>query len=701
MTAPRRGQLPEDDSDTEEDMRRAFPGSRNAQQLASGRWQDLIEPGSVIDVLDSAGKWCECQVVRLVSRGGGSQFVKVRPVPPYDRRADRGSVEDSISIGSRRLAPLGTHTYRIGCAPRPGQRLEVRDQDQVWREAEIVDLRQDRVLVGFTNSGGLRIDLWLNVDSQRVRPCCGDRGADPAAVAAAAAASPENDDQNVRRNRNNAPPQPHVDEDGDDVPVPPRHFVSVPRGRLVVPLRTEHKRAIAAASERYTRYLFALRKHGLRVQPIPGDGNCLFRSVSHQIYGDDRFHGLIRERCMDYMEAERAYFEPYVEGGVEGFAAYVEWKRQNAVWGDDPENAVWGDDPEVQALCEIYDCAAEIWAYDARNGARMLRTFHEATGDSIGNGGAAAAAAGAFSSSGGSAVRVMRLSYYGGGHYDSLVPMEWACAGGYYEGALYAGVMPGVLEAMALERSRARRAQQERAAAAAAAGDGGAAAGAADRVGETAIVELALQQSRDEFDAQPGALEQALAASLSLTDETADVAAATSASELLAMQEEMLASAQAQSEADALAAALSASVRDKAAAAAAAGGSGGAAGKLPPPQRRGAPPAAGAPAAAVLAAEDEEEAELRLALAASLRPQDGSGGSAAAAAAAARADDEAELQRALAASLQADGGSIGGGRGGLSDAEFEALARMQAAELALAQEDDDLRRALQASLEGT
>lgn len=36
--------------------------------------------------------------------------------------------------------------------------------------------------------------------------------------------------------------------------------------------------------------------------PVEGDGNCLFRSVSHQVYGDDRYHGLVRARCMDYME---------------------------------------------------------------------------------------------------------------------------------------------------------------------------------------------------------------------------------------------------------------------------------------------------------------------------------------------------------------------------------------------------------------
>jgi len=39
------------------------------------------------------------------------------------------------------------------------------------------------------------------------------------------------------------------------------------------------------------------------------------------------------------------------------FLRYLDVKRQNAVWGDDPE---------VQALCEIYDRPAEIWAYDSQ-----------------------------------------------------------------------------------------------------------------------------------------------------------------------------------------------------------------------------------------------------------------------------------------------------------------------------------------------
>lgn len=54
-------------------------------------------------------------------------------------------------------------------------------------------------------------------------------------------------------------------------------------------------------------------------------------------------------------QSEAHFFEPYVEGDMAAFLSYLSVKRRDAVWGDDPE---------VQALCEIYDRPAEIWAYD-------------------------------------------------------------------------------------------------------------------------------------------------------------------------------------------------------------------------------------------------------------------------------------------------------------------------------------------------
>ena len=45
----------------------------------------------------------------------------------------------------------------------------------------------------------------------------------------------------------------------------------------------------------------ALKKRGLEMAEQEGDGNCLFRAVSLQIYGDANMHKEVRRRCLDYM----------------------------------------------------------------------------------------------------------------------------------------------------------------------------------------------------------------------------------------------------------------------------------------------------------------------------------------------------------------------------------------------------------------
>lgn len=62
-----------------------------------------------------------------------------------------------------------------------------------------------------------------------------------------------------------------------------------------------------------------------------------------------------RARSLGLRQIEAPFFESYVEGDMAAFLRYLEVKRHNAVWGDDPE---------VQALSEIYNRPAEIWAYD-------------------------------------------------------------------------------------------------------------------------------------------------------------------------------------------------------------------------------------------------------------------------------------------------------------------------------------------------
>ncbi|RHY26908.1 hypothetical protein DYB32_007172 [Aphanomyces invadans] len=132
----------------------------------------------------------------------------------------------------------------------------------------------------------------------------------------------------------------------------------------ITPSEKQRTRRILHSNSCFEHYVHALRQINMRLFAVDGDGNCLFRAVSHQLYGDDRHHGIVRRFCMDYMELQQSFFEPFIVGDMTAFQRYVRYKRQDAVWGDDPE---------LQAICELYDRPAQVFAYDASAGAKRLR----------------------------------------------------------------------------------------------------------------------------------------------------------------------------------------------------------------------------------------------------------------------------------------------------------------------------------------
>ena len=131
--------------------------------------------------------------------------------------------------------------------------------------------------------------------------------------------------------------------------------------------RDSHTRKISEFSDRYGHYVQALEKMNLNIVQVNGDGNCLFRAVAHQIYGDEELHHIVRGFCMDYMQADSIFFSQFVEGGEASFHQYLLAKRTSGCWGDDPE---------IQALSEIYNVTAEIFAYDPNLGVRKLRCVY-------------------------------------------------------------------------------------------------------------------------------------------------------------------------------------------------------------------------------------------------------------------------------------------------------------------------------------
>lgn len=84
-------------------------------------------------------------------------------------------------------------------------------------------------------------------------------------------------------------------------------------------------------------------QHRLKLYPARGDGNCLFRSVSCQVYGDETWHDRVREECMDYMAKDVEHFASFVDGD---YNEYIRTKRQSGTFGDNPE---------IQAIAELYN----------------------------------------------------------------------------------------------------------------------------------------------------------------------------------------------------------------------------------------------------------------------------------------------------------------------------------------------------------
>ncbi|CAI5728859.1 unnamed protein product [Hyaloperonospora brassicae] len=319
----------------------------------------------------------------------------------------------------------------------------------------------------------------------------------------------------------------------DSVPV--RQAQHVERKMDVDAPNVTRRRVIQAQNPRFAHYRDSLeRTLGLRIYDIEGDGNCLFRSVSHQVYGDDRHHALVRAACMDYMESEKEYFEPYVVGDMAAFMRYLRHKRCDGVWGDDPE---------LQALCELYDRPAEVFAYDPMCGFRKLRCLHE-------------------SSSLCRSRPPIRLSYYGGGHYDSLTGPD-------HQASLLCEA-PGQWEQRHIGYSRRINSRETR----------DDATGVEQQVHarsnrertEVEQLEHILMLSRNEFDAMDTSLEETL--KLSLAEHGGDapsaqaqarreleaIKEATRESEVAAIQAELLAKAKAESEKEQMKSAIQASL---------------------------------------------------------------------------------------------------------------------------------------------
>lgn len=100
-----------------------------------------------------------------------------------------------------------------------------------------------------------------------------------------------------------------------------------------------------------------LKSGGLWIKEVEADGACLFRAFADQLGGDGGgAHAQLRERCVDFMQAHREDFEPFL---LEDFSEYCARMR---------ESSTWGGHVEVQALARCEGVNAIIYQPAEANG---------------------------------------------------------------------------------------------------------------------------------------------------------------------------------------------------------------------------------------------------------------------------------------------------------------------------------------------
>lgn len=75
-----------------------------------------------------------------------------------------------------------------------------------------------------------------------------------------------------------------------------------------------------------------LKADGLRVEVVEGDGNCVFRSLSDQLHGDDSAHVELRAAIVLFEKEQHEHFSHFVEDD-ESWDDYIERMAQDGEWG--------------------------------------------------------------------------------------------------------------------------------------------------------------------------------------------------------------------------------------------------------------------------------------------------------------------------------------------------------------------------------
>lgn len=295
-----------------------------------------VDIGDMVDVREpDTNRWSPATVINMAKDAADQAFAKVE--------YHSGLVTEWVPLGARRFAQMGKQSTRLHHSFQPGAYIDALDYfpnkytgelTAKWRVASVLQAEPYRVFIHWEGWSS-RFDCWIDVmqEGDRLRP--------------------------LGR---------HTVGDG---------------------AQAQQERAL---EQQFAENL-AKGDTPLTIHEVSGDGNCLFRSVCHQVYGDDRNHATVRARCMRYVRSNKKHFKQFVDGDFDQYCA------------SRAKDGVWGDNLEIVALAELFDRPVEVWSREAPlNPDGTLEPMRVVQADESSR-----------------PVVQIRLTYHGGRHYNSLV----------------------------------------------------------------------------------------------------------------------------------------------------------------------------------------------------------------------------------------------------------------------------------------
>lgn len=102
-------------------------------------------------------------------------------------------------------------------------------------------------------------------------------------------------------------------------------------------------------SDAYKRLQGRIQLYGFREFKIPGDGQCQFSSIAHQLFNNSSRAGEVRKNVMQQIQSNPEYYIEFIED--ESFISYV-WRMS--------QTATWGDHVTLQAAADYYHVTLNV-----------------------------------------------------------------------------------------------------------------------------------------------------------------------------------------------------------------------------------------------------------------------------------------------------------------------------------------------------